>query len=400
MNNAINLTGHRRYYLDWLRVILVLLVFLAHSAMPFNTARTWAIMNNETAFFMTAWVGFCYQWGMQLFFLVAGASAGLSLRSRSGGEYLKSRTKRLMIPYIAGILTLIPVQEYFEQLHQGAFQGSFFSFYVECFRNVGFNWDLGFNLHVAHLWFLRYLFVCTLVTLPLFLWFLSEGGRRLVAGIGAIMDKPGAVFISALPIGLIQMVLRAKYHDHADWTDYCCWTVFFIYGYLLVSDPRVERAVKRHGIAGLAIGIGLFTFLGYLYQTGHVEPWETYPSYSLGCVLYELLRAVNTCAWVIFLLYFGMRCFNSGSAWLTYANEAVLPFYVLHHVAVIIFAFYVVQGPGGVLAKYLLIIVPSFVVVVAVYALVVRPVNVMRVLFGMSPIRRTPNNQGQTRLRA
>jgi len=388
MEDALNSTRQRRYYLDWLRVMLVLLVFLAHSAMPFNTARTWAIMNDQTAFAMTAWVGFCYQWGMQLFFLVAGASAGLSLRSRSGGEYLKSRTKRLMIPYVAGILTLIPVQAYFEKLHQGAFQGSFFRFYAECFQNVQFNWDLGFNLRVAHLWFLRYLFVCTLVTLPLFLWFRSERGRQRVARIAAILDKPGAVFLSALPIGLIQMALRAKYHDHADWTDYLCWTVFFVYGYLLVADPRVERAVMRHGLAALTLGVASFTTLGYLYQTGHVEPWETYPSYSLGCLLYELLRSVNTCAWVIFFLYLAIRCFNSGAAWLSYANEAVLPFYVLHHVVVILLAFYVVQGSGGVLVKYLLIILPSFVIIVSLYALLVRPVDVLRVLFGMSPKRR------------
>jgi glucan biosynthesis protein C len=68
---------------------------------------------------------------------------------------------------------------------------------------------------------------------------------------------------------------------------------------------------------------------------------------------------------------------------LAYANEAVLPFYILHQTVIITIGYYVVQWNIDIALKYLIIASTSFIVIMAVYELLVRRFNVLRFLFGM-----------------
>ncbi len=68
---------------------------------------------------------------------------------------------------------------------------------------------------------------------------------------------------------------------------------------------------------------------------------------------------------------------------LTYANEAVLPFYILHQTVILIIGCFVIQMGIGITPKYFIIMPGSFLVIMAIYELLVRRVNVSRFLFGM-----------------
>jgi glucan biosynthesis protein C len=70
--------------------------------------------------------------------------------------------------------------------------------------------------------------------------------------------------------------------------------------------------------------------------------WVTSPSYTPGTLLFQLLRSINTWAWLIVILSSGISYLNRNSKVLRSANEAVLPFYVLQQPVIIVIAFYVV----------------------------------------------------------
>ena len=71
-----------------------------------------------------------------------------------------------------------------------------------------------------------------------------------------------------------------------------------------------------------------------------------------------------------------------------YANEAVLPFYILHQTVVLALAIFIVRWaiPDGL--KFILILTGSFVIVLGLYEFLVRRSNLLRSLFGMKPVRR------------
>ncbi len=93
----------RLHYLDWLRVLVVLAVFYAHTTYIFDTLF-WHIRNGQQRAELEALFVFFSQWGMSLMFLLAGASAWFVLRSRTGGQFRSERFKRLAIPFIVGFI--------------------------------------------------------------------------------------------------------------------------------------------------------------------------------------------------------------------------------------------------------------------------------------------------------
>lgn len=97
----------------------------------------------------------------------------------------------------------------------------------------------------------------------------------------------------------------------------------------------------------------------------------------------QFFQALSTWGWLLAILGLGSRYLTNNNRFLSYANEAVLPFYVLHQTIIISIGFYVVQWNTGVGLKYLIISTTSFIAIMLIYELLVRRINVFRFLFGM-----------------
>jgi hypothetical protein len=97
----------------------------------------------------------------------------------------------------------------------------------------------------------------------------------------------------------------------------------------------------------------------------------------------QAFRGLLAWCWIIGLLGLGRRFLNRKHPFLAYANEAVLPFYILHHTIIYIVGFYVIQWHSSVFTKFFIIAIVSFAVIMVTYEILVRRVNVLRILFGM-----------------
>jgi hypothetical protein len=232
-----------------------------------------------------------------------------------------------------------------------------------------------------------YLFVFSVVTLPLFLYLKKEAGQHLISRLAAFCEKRGAIFLLAIPLAIFQIALRARWPQYLTWADFFFWITFFIYGSLLVSDARFERAIARHGVMALVLGTACSVTFAISYFTGYLQLSEL-ARYSLKYAAFQVLLSLNAWSWVVALLSFGIRFLNVKTPVLKYANEAVLPFYILHQTVILTIGFHVVQWHVGIPAKYLVISATSLVATTSLYDLFVRRVNVMRFLFGMRPKRK------------
>jgi hypothetical protein len=94
---------------------------------------------------------------------------------------------------------------------------------------------------------------------------------------------------------------------------------------------------------------------------------------------------------ILTILGFGMKHLTFSTPFLKYANEAVLPFYVLHQTVLLGMGYFIVQWQIPDLAKFLFIASSSFGIIMGLYEYLIRRVNILRILFGMKP---------QTRLQA
>jgi len=371
--------AERHHDLDWLRVLAVLTLIYFHTAVVFVPGAEFHIRNAQGSVPLEIFVLFMDQWYMPLFFLIAGASSWYALGSRTAGQYAGERFRRLFIPLVFGTLAIVPPQVYYQRLSEHAFHGSYLAFYPHFFQGVypsgNFTWN--------QLWFIAYLFVYSMIALPVFVRLRGEGGRRCLSRIAAWVQEPGRIFLPALPLAVSEILLRARFPGPQnfvdDWADFSYQWIFFLYGYVIGSDARIRSAVGKAWRAALRLGC-LTTLAGvaWLFLGRGPQPAETGP-----WVLLMLLRGVNSWCWILAILGAAQRFLNVNNRVLRYANQGAYPFYILHQTVIIFFAYYVVQWSTAIWAKYLVISTASMIAILVLYDLLVRRSPVTRFLFGM-----------------
>jgi peptidoglycan/LPS O-acetylase OafA/YrhL len=372
----------RLHYLDWLRVLATLGVFLYHTTRPFDLPD-WMINNAGRSIAVTAVGMLVYLWGMPLFFLLAGAGSRFALRRRTGRQFVSERVKRLGVPFILGAILFNPFQEYFEWIHNGRVEGPFLTYYLTYGEPLSPKVFIKFG---GHLWFVGFLFVFSLIVLPLFLWLKKDAGKRFVSWLAGLCERRGTILVVILPLALIRFILQPLFPEYADWTDLFFMLVFFVSGYILYADERFTRVIRRDGKLVLAAGIISMVAMYAIFIAGAGETWLASPGTPGFYLVLSVLSAVAWC-WVIIMLYVGMRFLDFTSKWLEYGQEAMMPFYMFHHPVIVAIAFYVVQWQAGILAKILVIVPASFVVTIGLTE-IIRCVRPVRALFGMKTARR------------
>ena len=125
----------RRYYLDWVRVLVILTVFVYHSTRFFNLGD-WSVKNPAVYGSVELFEQVLATWMMPLCFIVSGAAVFYALGKGSAGSFIKDKLLRLCVPLFVGIFTHSAWQVYLERVSQGGFTGSFFDFYPLYFDGV------------------------------------------------------------------------------------------------------------------------------------------------------------------------------------------------------------------------------------------------------------------------
>jgi len=370
----------RLYYLDWLRVLAMFSIFFFHNS-RFFASYPWHVNNAETSLGVDIFNGFCNLWMMPIFFILAGASVYYALKLRTAGGFTKERTLRLLIPIIiVGWFIIAPPQVYLERLSHGDFSGNFFQFlphYFDGFYGLGGN----FALVPMHMWFLWLLFIFSLILLPLFLPS-KRTGRSLLSRFATLFEKPWTFVVPVLLLAVSEVLLNSL-GDLMSWGggwNHLSYLVFFISGYIMFSNARIQENIKRYAVLALIAALVLQA-LHYMLEFGVIQ--IDFPQGKAGAMVYWIIATPRSWLLIIAILGFGSRYLNFNNRFLGYANEAVLPFYILHQTVIIIIGFFVVQWSMGIAPKYFIISTTSFVAIMAIYELLVRRINVLRFLFGM-----------------
>jgi glucan biosynthesis protein C len=349
-----SVTTQRHLGMDWLRIGAFALLILYHIGM-FFVPWDWHVKIAQPLDWVAIPMRLTNSWRLPLLFLVSGyASAALFAKLGGAGAFMRSRSARLLIPLIFGIIVIIPPQPWIELMGQHGYHASLGHFWWHDYFRFGAldgiilpTWQ--------HLWFVVYLWVYTLIAAAVLAW-IPEGWRaRGADGAARMLGGWGMLVVPTLLWLAIWGLFPAHEETHAlfdDGPSHLHYLIPFGIGWLLRVRPALFAAVARCWRVGLVVGMAAFAFVAWVEWTW---PGDT-PAPDGVAVWFAAARLVQGWATMVGLVGIADAWGNRDHRWRTTLAEAVFPFYIIHQTVIVVVGWYLVQGGVAPLASFLILL--------------------------------------------
>jgi surface polysaccharide O-acyltransferase-like enzyme len=368
----------REYGLDWLRVCAFGLLILYHSGMAY-VSWPWTVKDTQHSHILEMVMLFLNRWRLPIIFLISGAGVSFSLRRRSLRQFAGERLRRLLIPFLFAILVILPPQTYIVGLTYGA-QLSYTEFYLQLFRQVP---------HPHHMWFVAYILVFSLAGIPLFAALRSGAGRRtLNALVNRLEQWPLLLYLLNVPMVCVGIFLEPHWPTTFtlinDWANLCGGLIYFLLGFLIASEHRFLDLVTRRRFELLLVGVTFATAYFSAIATGFTDGWPDgiRALFWAGVGGVVVPTGYLTMGIVLAIVGFARAHVQRGGPWLSYANEAVYPFYIVHQTITVAVVYAMLPLTIGVWPKLTIAATSTFVGSWLIFE-IVRRLRLLRMLFGL-----------------
>jgi glucan biosynthesis protein C len=377
-------TSLRLHYIDWLRVLAVLLLFPFHTLRVFNAGDPFYVKAAHLSTVVDKLLAFISVWHMPLLFVLAGASTWFALVKRTPRQYLRERGLRLLVPFIFGVFVLIPPQTWYGGRFNSGYMRSFWHYLVSgdfLKWNIKNGGDYYGGFGIGHLWFILILLLLAVIALPFFARTRSGRGGALLRSFSRLLAHPAGWLVAAFLLVLGEAApdpigLKPIYY-----------LVFFVLGYAIVCDPAFMKSAERYRLPALATGVALSVW--FVLSAGLRDSLPD-PSPQLAGLM--VLGMLGSWLVIVGVLGFGRRYLDRPSPALSYLAEGSYPVYILHQTVIVVLAFSIVHLPAAEPLQWLTLLVSSLALTFALFE-AVRRFAPSRFLFGMRPLRRQTAEQ-------
>ena len=339
----INLTT-RRYDIDWLRVIAFGLLILYHVGMYYVTDWGWHIKSDSTSTLLQNVMILTNPWRMSLMFFIAAMALAFIVQKYPPTKLMQLRTTRLFVPLLFGMFVIVAPQPYIEALSQGLIEPGFWQFWLEYINpNTSLLKDehgpIGL-LTWNHLWFLPYLWVYSLIAIICV--------RPLVAFANSNLLAKTPFLIFGLVIAAVLIVNRfllgdlfPTTHDLVnDWYNHVKYGFVFIVGFVFTLQQRWWQFVINQRNWFLLVALICYSFIIADRHLLFPELAEAFHQHTSIKILYRFIYSINHWCWIFAAVGLAGFWLNKPSRVLSYANTAILPWYMLHQTLIVMFAWW------------------------------------------------------------
>lgn len=349
--------GMRKHYIDNLRNLTILLLFPVHTFMIWNNfGSRFYIWLGENKILSTLIV-LVNPWFMPILFVLAGMSARYALEQRTNKEFVSGRVSKLFIPFISGMIFLVPFQTLYARRFFDNYEGSLWDNWKYFFTHLTdfSGYDGAFT--PGHLWFILFLFLISMVSLLLFRFVPYE---KLAVGV----EKMSAFGVMLLFIPIWLMYYLGNFGGFSIGKD----LALYLIGYYVSSNDLITEKLERN-----------IKWLATLCAIGTIVSVTMYYRFSYYGDLW-----VNFIGWItiLVLLVAAKRFLNKRTGFTKYFNHASYPIYILHQSILVALAYYVVQISDVLLMQVFCICIGSFLLTVLAYHLI-KLIPVVRKMVGI-----------------
>ena len=364
MGTDSNTSSNRVYFFDNLRYFMVLMVVVLHSAGAYNQNANrpvkdqYSIVYDAISLFLDVFL-------MPSLFFIAGYFALPSLHQKNTWEFIKSKLKRLGIPFLIGIIIFGPLRNYIWEYSRDPYPVSLWEHFLRIMNRASV-------LHLPH----YYLWFISLLLMFFILFALShEAKEKLFPGSlrseEAIPSKAKVLSITML-FGIMMAFfgfLLQNFYMEREWVilgNLVQFQVVRIALYILSFSMGVYAFNKRwfenrqapgHFMVWAVFSVVLYVLLIKTMITSMTNPM-LYP--MLQMALIQFLRTFLFLAVLFGFISFGVKYWDSASRANRLFAENSYNIYLLHLIIVFLAQLVLVKSIDGFIhLKFLIVCLVS-----------------------------------------
>lgn len=320
-------TSERIYALDALRAIMMLLGILLHAAITYGShdyGSFWPLKNPENNILFDLVVAFIHFFRMPVFFVAAGYFGSMLFYKKGPEQMLMNRVKRILLPFLAGVLIVYPLSVFAFFYTTSAFTESSTPL-INAWKAMVAGKFLPFN--VLHLWFLYFLILYSFMS-----WFIARIFNRVTAF---------TVFANKLFTYILQK----------PWLRIICLSSLYFICLFWIGEPSLSTNNKWSIDLPIFMTYFLFFETGWvIFKTGSLDQLQKYPKRQLSIatllffaflftpwgdsveMLYarEMLAALFGTLFLFGFIALFLTFFNTYSRRLSYIMDASYWVYIIH----------------------------------------------------------------------
>ena len=346
----------RRYDIDWLRVIAIGLLILYHIGFVFLPWGVFIgfIQNGEPLDHIWEPMSMLNIWRIPLLFFVSGMGVSFAIRKRDWIQLILERTRRILLPFLFGILCIVPLhllvwQKYYRQ-------------------------DLSYSIQPSHLWFLAYIFIYVLLLSPLFFYLKKNEQGKFSNFLKKWFRNPLGLLLILMAFVLEALLMKPESFETYSMTVHGLLLGFlaFLFGFICVfTGEGFWQVVQKWRWILLLAAVALFVIRLVIFDL--MAP--------------NFLKAIESNLWIFSVFGIGYRYLNHPGQALSYLSQAAYPVYILHMIFLYLGSWLLVPLEIPTLLKLGLLILFTFSGCFVFYEFIVRRVRLLRPLFGLRSIK-------------
>jgi glucan biosynthesis protein C len=342
----------RRYDIDWLRVIAIALLLVYHIGIGFQPWGVFIgfIQNDRNIDSLWVPMSMLNVWRIPLLFFVSGMGVCFAMRKRNLKMLLLERSRRILLPFIFGIIAIVPLHIIIWELY--------------------YRQDISYSISQGHLWFLANIFSYVLILSPLLIYLKKKHNGRVHNALSYIYRSPfGLLLVSIIFVAEAVIMAPETYETYSlTLHGYILGLLSFFFGFSFVyaGSSFWDTVLKWRWII-LILALGLFI---------------------TRCIFFDLqspvyLRAFESNLWIFSAFGFSYKYLNRPSPALKYLTGAAYPVYIVHMIFLYLASYLVMPAALPAAVKLIIIITVTFAGCLVSYEYIIRRTKITRIFFGL-----------------
>ncbi len=356
-------------FLDNLRTSMILLVIVIHAGLVYESVlgNIWIVVDpvqNSSIGLIRMYLDLFV---MFTIFFISGYFIPVSVQKNSVRGFIKSKFKRILLPWILAVVTLIPAYKMIFLYSRGLAQEAWYTYFHVFERTGG---EMGFfadNPTQNWLWFLPVLFMFQLMYLALSKTKLLSLKISLKTGI-VLTFVVGLVYSMAIA----SADLRGWYHSpllHFQRERALIYFLAFLLGslcYKLRVFDSENRNRKQYIISNVVLGLSLtvFTIIALNFFFNIIDPGREYYFVSelVDRLIYYISVLLSMLSFLHVFIYIFRYRFNKSGFLMHQLNKNSYSVYIIHMIVMGLSALVLLPLPVAAMVKFLLLTTITFIV--------------------------------------